>query len=185
MVESEQRTRSPIGTVAYDNWRAYKDGAPQLGAFEFQLYTDARLTGEVTTGLGPYAFINLVPMLEGRGEVRAAFVLQFSAHISYDIGSINRTDASRYHGGSLTDEIAALASLKCGVRLRSVGPSRRFDANGDPKGRPVAWSTAPAPSLEIRERGLVLPTVTGEHSIMPVEELSSFPSLTPEQAIAL
>ena len=85
----------------------------------------------------------------------------------------------------MTDEIAALASLKCGVRFRSGGETRRFDVDGDPQGRPVAWNSRPEPTLSIGIRGVVLPAVAGEHSVKPIEEMKTFTTLSPDQAIAL
>ncbi len=187
MVESENKPRLPIGTPSYDNWRAFNSGERVLGEYEYLMFTDARLTGEVTAGLGPYAFFNLVASIEEPRLVRPAVALRLSIHASFDSPRMDKTDLSRYHGGLMEDEIAALASLKCGVRFRSGGQTRRFDAGGDPRGRPVAWSNRPDPEPDIlaRTRAFVLPSVTGEHSLMPIEEMKSFPSLAPNQEIGL
>lgn len=56
---------------------------------------------------------------------------------------------------------------------------------GDPQGRPIAWSIRPEPNLHVGIRGPVLPAVTGEHSMMPIEEIKGFAALSPKQAIAL
>jgi hypothetical protein len=185
MPKIEPKAHPLIGTASYDNWRAFIDGEPQIEEYEHLLYSDARLSGEVSTGLEPYGFLNLVPLIEEPGTVRAVFVIRWSCHVVFDLPNFDKTDASRYHGGGMIDEIAALASLKCGVRFRAGGLARRFEVRGDPKGRPVAWGPCPEPSMAIGNRRLVLPTVTGEHSIMGVEQLKSFPSLRPKQAIAL
>jgi hypothetical protein len=174
-----------IGTPSYDNWRAFVEGEPALREFECLLYTDAWLTGQVSEGLGPYAFLNLGSFIEKPGQVRAAFVLRSSGHVVFDLPEMNRTDQARYHGGNAVDEVVALASLRCGVRFRAGGESRRFDVGGDPRGQPVAWSARPEPSLARKDSRWMLPTVTGKHSIMAVQEMVSFPRLTPEQAIAL
>jgi len=187
MAESEKKPHSLIGTLSYDNWRASDAGEKMLGEYEYLIYTDAWLTGEVTDGVGPYKFFNLGPSLEEPGRVWPTVALRLSIHVSFDPPKMDKTDALRYHGGSMTDEIAALASLKCGVRLRSGGQTRRFEANGDPQGRPVAWSDRRDPELGsfIGTRRLRLPTVTGQHSMMPIQEMKSFPSLAPDHAIGL
>jgi len=185
MTSSQDKGRALIGTPAYDNWRAFIDGEPLLGTYEFLMFTDARLTGEVATAVEPYRFFNLVPFERHRGQVRAAVALRLSLHVAFGIPSMEKTDQSRYHGGSMTDELAALASLKCGVRFRSGGQTRSFDVGGDPQGRAEAWSIRPEPTLSVGAQGFVLPAITGEHSMMPIEELKSFPSLSPEQAITL
>ncbi len=187
MAASENKPRVPVGTPSYDNWRAFDDGEKMLGEYEYLLYTDAWLTGEVTSGVGPYKFFNLGPSLEEPGRVWPTIGLRLSTHVSFDLPKMNKTDALRYHGGSMTDEIAALASLKCGVRLRSGGQTRRFDPGDDPLGRPVAWSERRGPELSsfIGTRRLRLPTITGQHSMMPIGEMKSFPSLAPGDAIGL
>jgi hypothetical protein len=158
-----------------------------LGEYEYLIYTDAWLTGEVTAGVGPYKFFNLGPSLEEPGRVWPTIGLRVSTHVSFHRLKMNKTDALRYHGGSITDEIAALASLKCGVRLRSGGLTRRFELNDDPQGRPIAWSVRHNPELSsfIGVRRLRLPTITGQHSMMPLEEMKSFPALAPVDAIGL
>ena len=177
-----------IGTPSYDNWRAFNDGEKIIGESEYLLYTDASFIGEPAAGLGPYKFFNLLPFASEPGLVQPAAALRLSIHIIYESPQMHKTDVSRYHGGLAEDEIAALASLKCGVRLRSGSQTRMFEANGDPHGRPVSWignRADPVLGQFTRTRRLVLPTVTGEHSMMPIEEMKSFPLLAPRQAIAL
>jgi hypothetical protein len=181
----EPKKRAMIGTASYDNWCASVADEPMLGEYECLLYTDAWLTGEVSDGLGPYAFLNLVPFTIEPGRVHGAFVLRSSVRVLFDSPEMDKTDQSRYHGGDAVDEIVALASLRCGIRLRAGGESRRFDVGGDPRGQPVARSVRPEPSLARKGPRWVLPTVTGEHSIMAVQGMSSFPTLRADQAIAL
>jgi hypothetical protein len=187
VAELENKPSLRIGTLSYDNWRAFNDGEEMLGESEYLMYSDAWLTGEVTDGVGPYKFFNLGPSLEEPGRVWPTIALRLSIHVSYDPPKMDKTDAARYHGGSMTDEIAALASLKCGVRLRSGGLTRRFEVSGDTQGRPVAWSNHRDPELVsfIGTRRLRLPTVTGQHSMMPIQEMKSFPTLAPEHAMGL
>jgi hypothetical protein len=187
MPETEDEKQPMIGTPAYDNWRAFSQREPLLSAFECILYTDAWLTGEVITGVGPYSFFNLVPiLLQGEeGKAHTAVVLRIGVHAALETTPMDKTDQARYHGGSMTDEIAALASLLCGVRFRSGGQTREFDVKGDPRGRPVAWSVRPEPTLMVGMGRWVLPRATGEHSMMPIQDLRRFPMLNPEEAIAL
>lgn len=186
MTASDDEEKRPmIGPPSYDNWRAFLANEPLLGTFECLMYTDAWLTGEATTGLEPYRFFNLVPIMRERGNVRAAVALRLALHVEFEAPRMEKTDQARYHGGWMTDEVAALASLTCGVRFRSGGETRRFDIKGDPQGRPVAWDARPQPTLSIGLRGFVLPETTGEHSMMPIENTQRFPMLSPDQAITL
>ena len=41
---------------------------------EYPFYSDARITGEFTDGLGPYSFLNAVPLHDGPGVVNAPII---------------------------------------------------------------------------------------------------------------
>jgi len=186
MIGSDKKKRPLIGTPAYDNWKAFLDGEPLINSCEYLMHSDACLSGEVTTGFEPYLFFNLVPIDYQRGRVRATAALRLSLHVDFGTPPMERTEQSRYHGGWIPDELAALASLKCGVRFRAGGKTREFGSNGDPKGRPVGHYAPPEPTLNIGSlRGFVLPSVTGEHSMMPIAKMKTFVELSPEQAIVL
>jgi hypothetical protein len=174
-----------VNLGSYDNWLAYRRNEPLLRASEYLLYTDSHLTGEVPTGTEPYQFFNLVPVDIRAGRVRTAVALRVGVYVEFGVSRIDKTDQSRYHGGTMSDEIAALASLTCGARFRSSGETRIFGVTGDPKGRPIAWDARPEPVLNIDVRRLVLPRAAASHPIMPIRNLERFPSFSPEQAICL
>jgi len=145
------------------------------------------MTGEVA--LGPYQFLNTIPF-PGEGEVRPALILRCSSHLELQtIGrDMTKTSAEFYHGAPLPEEIASLASLALGVRLRAGGATRMFEPQGDPKGRPIEFYPRPTDSLIVAKKrnGLILPRVVD--SQCPVEQLnimSSLPSLSVGDAIAL
>lgn len=185
MTSPEVEKQPLIGTPAYDNWRAFVRGEPLLATAEFFLYSDAWLTGEVIAGLEPYYFFNMLPIGRPPGEVGPTITLRMDVHVDFETPEMEKTDQSRYHGGWMADELAALASLKCGVRLRAGEQSRRFEIDGDPQGRPMALRSRPEPRLSLGIRGRVLSGAFGTHSVAPIERIESFPTLCPEQAIAL
>ncbi|MGZ5445917.1 MAG: hypothetical protein ACXW5U_29710 [Thermoanaerobaculia bacterium] len=173
------------GPAAYENWRAASTGAPLRESFEYPLYSDARFTGEVTSGLGPHMFFNPVAIRQGHGIVRSAVVLRVGVHLAdTDETELGSSDPGSYHGGWLVDELAALSSLLTGARIRAGAESRQFGKD-DPAGRPVAWDLRAPPSLATNSYGVVLPSAAGEHSLMVLEELQSFPKLLRADAIAL
>jgi hypothetical protein len=47
----------------------------------------------------------------------------------------NKTDTSRYHGGDLADELAALISLTLGICPKAGGERRIFEPDRDVLGR--------------------------------------------------
>jgi len=173
-----------VGTSSYDNWRAFDDGKPWLTEQEYLLYSDAYFSGEITDGLGPYRLFNLVPA-DFTTKVRATVALRVSFHIELDTPLMGKTEQSRYHGGWITDEIAAMVSLLCGVRLRPTGVTRWFTKGGDPQGKPLALQCLPEPVINIGVRGPVLPRVIGQHTLDHARMMHKFPLLKPEQAIVL
>ena len=106
--------------------------------------------------------------------------------MEYEPVPMDRTDAKRYHGGELSDEIAALVALCLGIRFKSGGYTRRFDPNGDPKGRPVAFNTHKNPVLlRPTSHPPVLPRALGEHRLQDAVILGQFNGLGPQDAMAL
>ena len=79
-----------------------------------------------------------------------SIVLRLSDHIQHEdfkVDSYNgvfhdlETDASNYHGGSISDEIAALLSLNLGIRAKAGGCTRVFSEGDDEKGLSrLLWS---------------------------------------------
>lgn len=195
MTEIDNQKGHVIGTPAYANWRAFLENKPSRGAYEYLMYTDAWFLGELEVVLEPYHFFNLLPTEIRKGRVRAAVALRVSFHTDSQMPSPDeKTEQALYHGGGMADELAALASLKCGVRLRIAGLTREFDIEGDPKGRLRAYGNLPEPPLLIGDKrnvgglsslGFILDSVTGEHSMMPIREIKTFATLSPQQAMNL
>jgi hypothetical protein len=173
------------GPSFYTNWvAANKNGTP-LRTCEYPLLTDARIIGEVMEGFGPYKFINPVPIRDNPGLIRAGIILRLEFHFVGAIPDLTKTNTEFYHGGELTDEIAALMSLSLGIRLKSGGLIREFKPDGDLFGRPVGYDYRPYPILIIGHRGLILPRVVGSHSITGLTPLSSALTISPKNMIAL
>ena len=151
---------------------------------EWPLYTDARLTGEVRGQLGPYAFLNLVPVRHDFGVARSASILRSDMHLPDDLPDMSRTDQTQYHGGTFADEMAALASLALGVRMKAGGASRTFGKDDDPKGRPIAWDYRIDPVIHAHPFGRVLPAAARECSLNDLDVLSVLPKVESTDAIA-
>ncbi len=173
------------GPPSYENWRAYLDGAASSVTEEYPLYTDARITGELPDGFGPYQFFNTVPGVGNKRVVAPAIYLRESWHLVQKRPDFSKTDEGCYHGGWIVDEVAALCSLALGVRVKA-GPCRRiFDLHGDPLGRPIFWYYKEEPSISFGGRGPVIPRITQEHSLSLLEPLKQFPKLTATDATAV
>ena len=179
---------SPIGLPSQRNWMYWLDRPEIEGAspgYEYPLYSDAHITGEFREGLGPYCFLNSVPMNVGSGLINAPIVLRTAIHLPGNLPDISKPDDTLYHGGTLADELAALTSLALGVRTLAGGISREFGFDGDPLGRPREGWSEPKPTFHTRNHELILPSVVGSRSMQALEILKSIPSIDPGRYVQL
>lgn len=190
MAPEESVTKRPAkpedyGPPAYLNWLAMREGRLLNYAFECPLYSDAHITGE--TKHGPYLFLNAVPAPH-EGGVQPTLVLRCDWYLHPSLPTWEKTEADCYHGGSQPEEIAALASLAMGVRLRAGDISREFMLGGDPKGVPRAWTTQAPPVLlsGAQWHRWVLPSVAeGSHPVRALSILDGLPELDSADAVSL
>lgn len=173
------------GPLAWRNWRAYTS-APEVGLdnqAEVLLCSDAHVVGEAVDGLGPYQLFNALPAdREG-----AAPALVVRASYSFEkpnfTGGADDTDESRYHGGDLFDELAALVSLGLGIRCRSAGLTRMF-GEADALGRPAYFDLA-IPYLPAGRRS-VIPGLRRQVDVSEVVPLlQRYAAITAGDAVAL
>jgi hypothetical protein len=156
-------------------------GRPWLGTQEFPLFTDAWIDGEIN--LGPYGFLN-ARASPTAGTVRPGIVLRYAIHKEFDYSDLKKTDAEQYHGGTVQEELAALASLAMGIRLRAGMMTRSFEPGGDPLGRPDHFGVFFAPQVNI-EFIPVLPGAFGKHKIDALNVLQQVTLMEPTKAMAL
>ena len=175
----------PLSQRNWLNWLNVSDphGAPVV---EYPLYSDAHITDEFREGLGPYSFLNTVPLANGPGIVNAPIILRAAIHLpDYQPPDKWETDESLYHGGGWEDEIAALTSVALGVRIHAGGISRRFEPSQDPYGEPCEWQYEPKPIIHVRPNLLVLPSVVCTHSMEKLKILESIPQIDPDRYVNL
>ncbi len=174
------------GPISYSNWKAALEVRPSIIVYEYPLFTDSHITGEIVEGYGPYQFLNTIPIF--RPTVAPSIVLRVSNHIPVEEVikvEMNKTDASHYHGGELCDEIAALLSLNLGIRFKAGDLTREFKINGDLKGHPCHYFSGGNPTLNYSTRGQMLPYSKGSRCINDAKLLVNLPSLKPHDASAL
>ncbi len=85
-----------------ENWKALIEGKPIKAAFEFPLFTDAHITGEITKSYGPYQLLNTAPIFKQR-TIAFSIILMFSEHLDKNptTQEMDKSDTDRYHGGWL------------------------------------------------------------------------------------
>jgi hypothetical protein len=118
-----------MGTAAWNNWRAQRDDEPEREHAEDELHSDVQFIGS-RLQFGPYT---LSPVFRDhqRPDVSPSLLLHVRVHTSLTVdiledGELLPTNATDYHGGILSDELAALISLELGVRLNVAGTRTLF-----------------------------------------------------------
>lgn len=185
MRDQTRHTTSDIaGVPAHVNWLKFVRSEESLGILEYALLSDVHFVGESVGLLGPYSILNNLTLPLYEGEVRPALTLRFSVHDDFEPLFTGETDTTRYHGGALSDEIAAYVSLFAGCRVQSGDQSRLFEVSGDPLGRPALWDRAPLPQVGGHPKRRILPGVLGERSLTVLEPLAYFPRFSPARSVA-
>jgi len=188
MDESEFQWVAGDGALSMENWQSFLMGGTARDAYEYPLFSDASLDGEILTGFGPYTFLNalLEPVSQADPRVPAGF-LRVQNHVEAPLREMNATWDKRYHGGHIQDEIAALLSLGLGIRLKAGSASRFFQANGDPKGRPWGFKDfgRADPLFVSSTYGPVLPSATGTHDVALPDNVAQFYKLAQDASVAV
>jgi len=179
-------TGNELGTFVYENWRSALTGAPADSTVEYPLFSDGRVTGEIAEGLGPYQVFNCIADVS-LDPHRPVLMLRVSYHAQWSYRDLETTDVARYHGGTTSDEFAALLSLCFGIRLKAGNPTRWFSKDGDPRGRPWSFREAgqPDPTIATTAWGPIVPAASGQHQLERTRRLAEFPQLSPNQSIAV
>lgn len=171
------------GPYVYENWKAAQAGVTPKRGFEFPLFTDAWILGEIS--FGPYQLLNTISPASIRHH-SPAIVLRLDDYLQPEPPPMNRTDVERYHGGGQGDEIAALLALCLGIRLKSGGYTRTFDPMGDPKGHPMELFAGENPVLfSTTGHAPLLPRALGQHRLDAATLVSEFANLGPQDAMVL
>ena len=172
------------GPLAYLNWWSLQYGVEELkDTIEFQFFSDSKFRGD-KCNFGPYTLFNslLRPFeLEDSDVIAPRLVLRLDWHLPYQIDMPRGEDSdfTRYHGGWIDDEVAALFSLLWGVRIKSVGVVRHFLPNEDAKGRPESSQKWEQYLTMFRQIGStkILPRTIRECNITKSKELERLDAL--------
>jgi len=142
---------------------------------EFSIYSDSSFTGDLGDEK-TYSFLNMLPMHETGVNptimVQAKSALDTSKIIYID----ENPNIDDYHGGWINDEIAALISLKLGVRAHAGSNLREYNGHSHPYGSPRAEHNPPPPLL--LKRGYVVPSAKKEVSINDLKTINDIYKLS-------
>ncbi|MCZ6692035.1 MAG: hypothetical protein O7H41_20810 [Planctomycetota bacterium] len=181
---SEKKVR--LGPMTQENWKAAIECAGKVPSYECRLYSDAHVIGEPEESFGPYQILNALDF-PVRGAARTALLFRYEEHLTLDdfYESDPKTDTDRYHGGGLAEEIAALISLILRMRLKAGPEVRRFDPDGDPKGRLMRLSQVGDPVLLPPASWAILPGMAAQRNAGDLALLRTIPQLPADKANAL
>jgi hypothetical protein len=188
MSEEAQPVEYVAGPMCYEHWRAIPVPGSGTGAVEIELFTDATITGDSPEGCGPYLLLNTIAD-SGKGG-RPAIVLRLESNESPSTGfpdfdRFGETDTERYHGGAISDEVAALLSLELHMRVEVGRTIRHFWPGGDPRGRPSEFTGGVQPILLSGIHGPIIPQLAGQRCLNNLRLFQKLPLLEPRAASVL
>ena len=173
------------GSLSYWNMREFYAGSEPIQTSEYCLYTDSHVIGEWSSPSSPHKFINLIPFRHEAGRIQEAVTLRITWVVDGKRKFPQSTDNTSYHGGWATDELAALASLRLGIRLKAGGETRIFGSySSDPLGTPIS-SGKGKPEIFIRGNRLILPSVFQQSNLKSLDAIDSLRTVSERQFIAL
>lgn len=173
------------GVLSYWNLKKFSPKSKPKSISEFPLYTDSHITGELNDEIGPYKFLNMITGINKPGKIYDAITLRVFWYVNEQRSYEVKTDTSKYHGGWVTDEIAALVSLRLGIRVKAGNATRTYDSHSDKYFGTPRSTIEKHPEVNIGSRGPVLPSVVKTVNITDLNELFSVSSLDEEQYVSL
>lgn len=194
MKNNKNKKFKDFGPYSYWNWQSQLDGELPISAVEIELYSDAFFKGTVVEH-GPYLVVNAdpIPLGENRQFMRGRLIFRCEYYLdpnqdptvhpsTYPL----KTDVSRYHGGTLRDEMASLYSLALGVRLKAGGVVREFE-EGNEYGKPRIPRPDETPIfLPPRDDRYILPFHPTERDLELMQDyVNLYGLLEPQQASTL
>ncbi|MDX6530264.1 MAG: hypothetical protein QOH41_2554 [Blastocatellia bacterium] len=187
MADRNREATDLRGAFAYENWRAALSHEPLSSVYEHPLFSDTHfsISRDLQTRFGPYLLYNT--QSRGISTTQPSFILRIDYHhVDRKMPDLGTTDVSRFHGGGVEDELAALLSLNLRVRLKAGAMTRLFLPGGtDPKGQPFVPHKG-NPILVKRPYGdPMLPHVIDMHDPSEATLVNRFPHLSPIESIAL
>lgn len=191
----QKKRFSDYGPYSHWNWRAQLEKSSPYSATEIQLFSDASFISTSFIGPdvehGPYSAINAEPFppIEPRQLMHGRLIVRYEHYLDPNQDPTifaHSTDTSRYHGGTLSDEIAALYSLCLGVRLKAGGIVREFSPENE-YGKPRIPRPDETPIFFPPQDGrYILPWHPSERKLSDIQaRINTYILLEPKQASVL
>lgn len=173
------------GILSYWNMKESGKDTRPFQITEFPLYSDSRITGEIRNTGNSYEFLNLVPFDNSSRLANESIMVRMSWFVDGEGTYGVKTDHSKYHGGWVTDELAALSSLRLGVRFKAGSVVRVFGGHcTDDLGCPNAARNE-IPEVRFGYGKPILPSVVKQVSIEKLQTINELQVLKSQQFVAL
>jgi hypothetical protein len=176
-----------VAPASYLHWHELGEPTPDEIIVEYPLYSDAHILGG-SVPLGPFTVLNALSFNQDNESAPAMYLRVRFTEFERGRPDMNTTSDEHYHGGSMLDEVAALLSLECAMRVFALhSETRRFTPGGDPLGDiQQMWFGRRPPTVRRADARYMVPLAAGEHNIVTgTRLLSRYPELEARDAVAL
>ncbi|WAT06503.1 hypothetical protein O1V64_11185 [Rouxiella badensis] len=140
---------------------------------ENHLYSDSSFTNTVNGG-DAYSFINMLSQFHSPNIVSSAITVRAKWFVSMNelehVGRESHSDD--FHGGWFNDEIAALSSLKLGVRFHAGDFIRTFNHNNAEFGDIIAEGSPP-PNISFKRNAPIVPNAIKDIDCSSLQEINN------------
>ncbi|NYA45713.1 hypothetical protein HZI31_20675 [Serratia fonticola] len=157
--------------LSYRNRKLLNEGASLIAIHEFIIYSDSRFTSQVLDE-DAYSFLNMLPLSHDDVAPSITIRANWSIDANKTIFSGTEPYTSDFHGGWYTDEIAALISLKLGVRAHSGTVTREYSYYTPEHGLPRA-EQSPPPPFSSKNKQLIVPFCKKSIDINELKEINN------------
>ena len=161
--------------LSYRNTILKKQADDKIAVYEFVIYSDSTFSAEVVNGK-VYSFLNMLPPHDDIVSPSITVRANWFVDIKNTIHSGTSSYTDDFHGGWFTDEIAALVSLKLGVRAHGGSIIRTFDYDNSEFGEPRA-DLSPCPILTKSRRASIVPGVSKNIAINTLDAINDIGNL--------
>lgn len=182
-----------MGTDAWRNWRSFSAGELEIENLDDELHSDRHFTGGPVS-FGPFTLSTIIQGGVSRAApptVGPAIRLHVGVHANLipDLVVDNKlvpANSDAYHGGNASDEIAALASLTLGVRIRVAGTAQLSGIH-DPRETqaPIYLAVTPLAHPGRPGREYIPAALTRLASLDDLDRLAPFPGLDEKAQVEL
>ena len=180
-----------VGTDAWRNWKALEAGEPETENADDELHSDRRVTGGPVS-VGPFTLSTIIQGAQPAvPQVGPAVRLHVGVHAKLmpEVVVDNKlapANSDAYHGGNASDEIAALAALTLGIRLRVAGTAQLSGIHDPTEGQtPIFLAVTPLAHPGRPGREYIPAALTRPASLDSLERLASFPGLDEKTQVEL